>query len=58
MTKFDNLPKDTPERRRKRQQRRRDKLHKIAQDNGYESWYRLTTAIINGEVTLTKNPSQ
>lgn len=47
MDKFTHLT-DTPQARRKRQQKRRAKLKAIAQGLGFESWYKLETAVLNG----------
>jgi hypothetical protein len=37
-----------------KQQRRREALDKVAQELGYETHYRMMTAIIRGEIEMTK----
>lgn len=39
---------------KKRQQKRRDTLKEVAQGLGFDSWYKLETAVINGEVVLSR----
>lgn len=44
--------------RRKRTQIRRQQLDQIAQRLGFDSWRRLETAVLHGEVKIAKTPSQ
>lgn len=46
--------KDTPEQRRNRQKARYDKQTAFAAERGYSSWSSLVTAILNGEVEISK----
>lgn len=42
---------DTTQKRR--QSRRREKLHEIARAAGFASWYAYETAVLNGVASLT-----
>ena len=53
MTKFNNL-QDSPEGRRRRQQKRRDKLHQVARELGFDSWYKFETAVLNQSFIIKK----
>lgn len=50
--------KDTPEKRVARQRNRREKLHKLALQYGYTTWYKLETALANDEFELVRKKSQ
>lgn len=53
MSKFSNL-QDSPEGRRRRQQKRRQALNDVALKIGCDSWSQLETAVLHGDIVLAK----
>lgn len=47
---------DETHRNLRKTQRRRERLEAIAKANGFETWYKMTTAIINAKEPITIKP--